>query len=196
MYIYIIKQQKTIFNKTKTNMKKVVLLAIALIAIVTLTSAQCGFKKSNKFVEGTVSYTKATDVEATYSIKPTLGYFVTDKVAVGAFGEFGKDGDATTTNVGVFARCYFLTIGKSLHTYSQLDVASNSSKVADVKATSTAANLGLGINYFVTSKLCLTMNVANLISYESADSKSTTTIGFSGIDNPFATAKFGVIYKF
>ena len=40
------------------------------------------------------------------------------------------------------------------------------------------------------------MNVANLISYESADGNSTTTIGFSGIDNPFATAKFGVIYKF
>jgi len=180
----------------KKQFKMVIAALVVLFAAFTTANAQCAFKKSNKFVEGTVSYSKSTDVKATYSVSPTIGYFVTDKVAVGAFGEFGKDGDTKTTNVGVFARCYFLTIGKSLHTYSQLDVASNTTKIGDVKATSTVANLGLGINYFVTSKLGLTMNVANLISYESADSKSTTTIGFSGIDNPFATAKFGVIYKF
>jgi hypothetical protein len=65
-----------------------------------------------------------------------------------------------------------------------------------VKSTSTSANLGLGANYSITKKLALTMNVADLISYESADGNSVTTIGFTGVNNPFATAKFGVIYKF
>lgn len=176
-------------------MKKVVLLTIALIAAVTFTNAQT-FKKADKFVEGTVSYTKATDVDAVYTINPTLGYFVTSRFAVGANGQFGKDGDTKTTNVGVFGRCYFLTIKNALQTFSQLGVASNSTSVAGVKATSTAVNLGLGANYFVTSRLALSMNVADLISYEAADGKSTMTIGFDGVNNPFATAKFGVLYKF
>lgn len=176
-------------------MKKVVLLAIALIAAVTFTNAQT-FKKADKFVEGTLSYTKATDVDAVYTINPTLGYFVTSRFAVGASGQFGKDGDTKTNNVGVFGRCYFLTIKNALQTFSQLSVASNSTSVAGVKATSTAVNLGLGANYFVTSRLALSMNVTDLISYEKADGVSTTTIGFDGVKNPFATANFGVLYKF
>jgi outer membrane protein len=172
---------------------KVGILAVALLlASVIGVNAQ----KHSKIVSGTVSYTKATDVKASWSINPLFGYFVTEKVAVGVLGSFGETATETTTNVGAFARCHFLTIGKNCEVFSQVDLTSNSTKVAGVKSTSTLANLGLGANYSVTKKLALTMNVANLISYESADSKSVTTIGFSGIDNPFATAKFGVIYKF
>jgi outer membrane protein len=178
----------------KRKMKSVI-LALALVVTSLAVNAQ-SFKKSDKFVEGTVSYTKTTDVDASYGIKPTIGYFVTDRVAVGLFGEGTKAGDTKTTNIGAFARCYFLNIGQHCKTFSQLDVASNSTNVSGTKSSAVAANLGLGVNYFVSSRLGLTMNVANLISYESADSKSTTTIGFSGINNPFATAKFGVIYKF
>jgi outer membrane protein len=174
---------------------KFVIAALVLMVTTMTVSAQT-FKKSDKFVEGTVSYTKSTDVKASYSIKPTIGYFLTSKVAVGVFGEVGETATEQTANIGAFARCYFLTIGKHCDIYSQVDVASNSTKVSDVKSTSFASNLGLGANYFVTSKLGLTMNVANLISFESADSKSTTTIGFEGVSNPFATSKFGVIYKF
>ena len=186
---------------------KMVIAAIAiLLAAGTVANAQCkgaqfgtaqhNFKKSDKLVEGTVSYSKTTGEDAVYSFNPTVGYFVTNRVAVGAFGQFGKDGEAKTTNFGAFARCYFLTIGKNLHTFSQVDIAANSTNTAGVKTNSTSANLGLGVNYFVSSKLALTMNVANLISYEGADGASTTTIGFTGIDNPFSTAKFGVLYKF
>ena len=172
---------------------KVGILAVTLLlAAVTGVNAQ----KHSKIVSGTVSYTKATDVKASYSINPLVGYFVTDKVAVGVLGSFGESATETTTNVGVFARCHFLTIGKNCELFSQVDLTSNSTKVASVKSTSTSANLGLGANYSVTKKLALTMNVADLISYESADGNSVTTIGFTGVNNPFATAKFGVIYKF
>lgn len=177
---------------------KFAIAAIALMMASFATSAQT-FKKSDKIVEGTLSYSKSTDVKSSYSIKPAVGYFLTNKVAVGVFGEVGKTATEKTTNVGVFGRCYFMTVGKKCSIFSQVDAASNSSTLSDsasTKLTSVCANLGFGANYFVTSKLGLTMNVANLVSYESADSKSTTTIGFSGIANPFSTAKFGIIYKF
>jgi outer membrane protein len=174
-------------------MKKTVL---ALAVILTAFTAATAQKKSEKFVTGTVSYSKSTDVKASYSLKPTVGYFLTDKVAVGVFGEVSESGDEKTTSVGVFGRCHFMTIGQHCGVFSQLSVSTNSTTVADVKTTSTNANLGLGANYFVTKRLGLTMDIANLISYENVDSKSTTTIGFEGVTNPFAVASFGVIYKF
>jgi len=179
-------------------MKKQLKFVIAafLLTMTTFAVNAQTFKKSDKIVEGTVSYTKSTDVKASYSIKPAVGYFLTNKVAIGVFGEVGKTEAEETTNFGAFGRYYFLTIGKKCDIFSQVDVASNTTKVADIKANSVSGNLGLGANYFVTSKLGLTMNVANLISYESADGKSTTTIGFEGVTNPFSVAKFGVIYKF
>jgi len=172
---------------------KVGILAITmLLAVITGVNAQ----KGSKIVSGTVSYSKATDVKASYSINPLVGYFVTDKVSVGVLGSFGETATETTTNVGVFARCVFLNIGQHCHVFSQVDLTSNSSKVAGVKSTSTSANLGLVANYSVTKHLGLTMHVADLISYKSAEGSSVTTIGFTGVTNPFATAKFGVIYKF
>ena len=173
-------------------MKKVVLVLAVLLAAFTNTNAQ----KGAKFVSGTVSYTKATDVKASYSIIPTVGYFVTNKVAVGVLGEVGKTSTEETTNVGVFGRCHFLTIGKNGQLFSQVDLTSNSTTTAGVKAKSTSINLGLGANYAITPKLGLTMYLADLISHESANGASVTTIGFTGINNPFAMGKFGVIYTF
>jgi outer membrane protein len=147
-------------------------------------------------LEGTVSLTKATGTKATWTLNPTVGYFVTNRVAVGLSAELGEAADAKTTNVGVFARCYFMNIGQHAHVFSQLGVAANSSTDAGVKTTSTTAGLGLGANYFVSPKLALSMHVADLVSYANSDSHSTLTVGFSGVTNPFATASFGVLYKF
>lgn len=173
-------------------MKKLVLVLAVILGSTALTTAQ----KSSKILSGTVSYTKATDVKASYTITPLIGYFVTNKVAVGVLGEYGKTSTVETTNVGVFGRCHFMNIGKNCQVFSQVDLTANSSEEAGVKTKSTSANLGLGANYTLTKKLDLTMHAADLINYEIADSKSITTIGFSGINNPFAVAKFGVIYKF
>jgi outer membrane protein W len=173
-------------------MKKVVLVLAVILAAFTTVNAQ----KSSKFISGTASYTKSTDVKASYSITPTIGYFVTNKVAVGVFGSFGETATESTTNVGVFGRCHFITIGKNCQVFSQLSLTSNSATEAGVKATSTEANLGLGANYLISKRLGLTMNLCDLVSYETADGNSTMTVGFTGVTNPFATAKFGVIYNF
>jgi len=172
-------------------MKKVLLILGLAISTVSF-----GQKKGDKFVSGTVSYTKTTDVDGIYTINPTIGYHVTDKVSVGVLGEVGKSATEETVNVGVFGRCDFMKIGKCLTAFSQLDVTNNTIKVSDVKTTSLGVNLGLGLNCSVSKKLSLTMSLADLITYENTDGVSTTTIGFTGINNPFATGKVGLLYRF
>jgi len=172
-------------------MKKVLL--ILGLAISTMSFGQ---KKGDKFVSGTVSYTKTTDVDGIYTINPTIGYHVTDKVSVGILGEVGKTSTEKTLNLGVFGRCDFMKIGKCLTAFSQLDVTNNSTKVSEVKTTSLGVNLGLGLNCSISKKLSLTMSLADLITYKNSDGVSTTTIGFTGINSPFATSKVGLLYRF
>lgn len=179
----------------KKQLKLVALALVLSLTTFTMVNAQ-SFKKSDKILEGTVSYSKTTDIKSSWSLSPSVGYFVSKTFAIGVFGGFGETEGVKTTNAGIFGRCYFMNVGKNLKVYSQATFASNSEKEANTKTTSTTADLGLGVNYFVSPKLALTMNVANLVSYESQSSVSTVTVGFAGIDNPFATAKFGVLYKF
>lgn len=174
-------------------MKKTIFLLVATMLAFTTLSAQ---KKSDMFVSGTVSFTKTTDVDASYQLKPTIGYFVTNKLAIGVLGEVSKSSTEDVFNLGVFGRYHFLTIGKNCQVFSQLGLANNSTTVASVKTSGIGANLGLGSNYFVTKRLGLTMDLTNLITYSNIDSKSTINIGFDGVVNPFAIPKFGVIYNF
>lgn len=172
--------------------QKVLSLAAILVLAVLTTSAQ----KNSKFVTGTASYSKSTDVKASYNITPTIGYYVTDKVSVGVLGSLGETATTKTSEIGFFGRCDFLTVGKNCQVFSQLGLSSNSVTEAGDKVSATVVNLGLGANYFLTKKLALTMNVTDLVSYVSSDGVSTTTIGFNGVANPFAVAKFGIFYKF
>lgn len=181
--------------------KQFTLFAAALVLSLTAfttANAQTAFKKADKFVEGTLSVSKSTGTDATYGFAPTVGYLVTDRFAVGVFGEVSNDATTKNLGLGVFARCYCLSVGKNLQAYSQLGLASISATdiATDVKASAFNANLGLGANYFVTPRLALTANVANLINYTSQDSNSDFTIGFDGFSNVLNDAKFGVLYKF
>ena len=173
-----------------------VILGACLSLFTLAANAQTTFKKADKIVEGTVSYTKATDVKATWSLNPTVGYFLTDKIALGVSGQFGEAAGTKTTNVGVFGRYYVANVLKGVLVYSQLDLASNTSEVAGKGTNTLSGNIGLGANYFVTKNLALSAGVANLISYQTADSKSILSVGFTGVNNPLSFAKFGVLYRF
>jgi outer membrane protein len=178
-------------------MKKVVFLVVALFAAITFTNAQTGFKKGNKFVEGSVSYTKAEGTDATYGFQPTIGYFLTDRFAVGVSGDFSKDENGVeTTGFGAFGRCYVLNIGQNFKAFSQLGVGTTTINNAGVKATGTGVNFGFGANYFVSSKLALSVGLADVINYTSVEGNSTFNIGWSGVSNPLNAANFGVLYKF
>jgi len=171
-------------------MKKILLILVAMLSLT--STAQTGFKKADKFVEGSFSYEKTKGLDATYTFAPTLGYLLTDKTAVGVSVETGNtvtEGKHFCTTV--FARHYFLNLGQNFKVYSQLGVANHNE--ADTKAYF-STDLGLGLNYFATKNLALTTSVATLASYD--DSKSQFKVGFDGVDNPLNALKFGVLYRF
>jgi hypothetical protein len=176
-------------------MKKTALLLAVILGLFSMTTVSA--QKNSKILSGTVAYEKTKDVKASYSINPLVGYFVTNKVAVGVVGGFSKtDAANKSTSVGVFTRCHFLNIGKNCHVFSQLDATTNSTTSDNVKAKTSEVNLGFGANYTVTKKLDLTMYVADLVNYEKTDLTSTFTAGIGSVKNPFATPSFGIIYKF
>jgi outer membrane protein len=180
-----------ILKKNKLKMKKILLILVAMLGIT--ATAQTGFKKSDKFVEGTFSYEKAKDVDATWTFNPTVGYFLTDKTAVGVSVEAGKNVTGNTTSFGVFARHYFLNVGKDFKVFTNLKVENTNPTVGDSFATT---NLGLGVNYFVTKNLALSANLADLAGYNFET--EAFNVGFDGVENPFTndTPTFGVLYKF
>ncbi len=169
------------------------ILAVLTILAVS-ANAQSNFKKSDKILEGTASYVKTEGADASYSLAPTIGYFLTDKFAIGVAGETAKnDAGVKTNSIGVFGRCYFLNIGKNLKTYSQLTM---SNVTINDAGSAFGLNLGLGLNYFVSSKLALTLHVADLVDYSDLESSSKFSIGWQGVTNPFSASKFGVLYRF
>ncbi len=186
-------------------MKKILSL-ILIVGLVSFTSVKAqDFKAGNKIVEGTamVSTVKSQGITTTtWSVAPSVGYFITNRFAVGLFGVVGethvKDSGRISSNLGlgVFARCYFLNIGQRMKVFSQLDVTSTdiTSQLGNNSTFSTG--LGLGGNYFVSQKLALTAGLANLINYSDNGKTSSFSAGFTGVNNPLSMAKFGLLYKF
>jgi outer membrane protein len=175
-------------------MKKMFSILAVLTILAVSANAQSNFKKSDKILEGTASYVKTEGADASYSLAPTIGYFLTDKFAIGVAGETAKDDAGVKTNsIGVFGRCYILNIGKNLKTYSQLTMSNVTMNDA---GSAFGLNLGLGLNYFVSSKLALTLHVADLVDYTDMNSTSTFSLGWQGVTNPFSASKFGVLYRF
>jgi outer membrane protein len=178
-------------------MKKTVLFVCALFVGVFCASAQGEFKKGDKFVEGSVSFSKTKGVESTYGFQPTVGYFVTDKVAAGLSVNIGRNDEGVkTTGVGAFGRYYVLNIGKNFKTFSQLGVGTLTVDDGATKTTAFRTAVDLGANYFVTNRLALSINLADVINFTIVESASQFNIGWSGVTNPLSVAKFGVLYKF
>lgn len=190
-------------------MKKVLLIFVALTVLTLSVTAQ-GFKKSDKIIEGMAKYNKEDGNSGYYSVSPTVGYFINDKIALGLNGEFStSDGkERKVSNIGAFGRLYFLEIGKEgkLKVFTQLSVLSSKKTISDsitvdgervetiTKTSGVGFNWGVGANYFITSRLALSTNLFDLMSYNSA--KSEFMIGFNGVNNPLVTPSFGVLYKF
>lgn len=176
-------------------LKFAVVTAFVSLVAITGVNAQT-FKKADKIVEGTVSYSKTKGADATYSFAPTLGYFTSNKMAVGVNAELGRNGSEETTNIGAFGRYYFMCIGKNLCAYTQMSVASNTTRNDSTKSSVFATNVGLGVNYFVTKKVAVTAHVADLVDYTSGNGTSNFSVGFNGFHNPISMTKFGVLVRF
>jgi hypothetical protein len=173
-------------------MKKFLLvLVVSLISL--FSNAQ--FKKSDKILEGSVSYSKSKGTDAEYSVSPSLGIFLSEKFALGVSLGIGEDVDGSVTNFGAYGRYYFMSIGKNLSAYTQMDISSDNTKLAGVKTSAFSINLGVGANYFVSKKMAITAHICDLMGYTNQDSNSDFSIGFSGVNNPLSMGQFGLLIK-
>lgn len=169
-------------------MKKVFSIFAAIAIFAASATAQVTFKKDDAIVEGTASVSSTTGESTTFSFSPSLGTFLTSKVALGVTGEYTRDQEEQdVVNFGGFLRWYFANVGKNLALYSQVNVGRQNK--------SFATNVGIGANYFVTSHVALSAQLADLASFRSGQGTSTFTMGFTGINNPLAMSKFGLLVR-
>ena len=201
-------------------MKKIVLSAVAILAFGFANaqdSSSYGFSQGNVIVEGNIGFSstnnKNTEVKTnSFEFNPKVGYFLTDKFALGIELGVGSDksetaGTDTNKNsnfdAGVFGRYYFLELGQRFKTYAEVGVGFRSGKetLADVKYTGVGFDAGLGINYFVSDSFAINFGLSDILAYNSkkyddAEATSDFTGNVNVFNNFFDTAVFGLTYKF
>lgn len=203
-------------------MKKVLLTAVAVFSL-TFVNAQeeekkgFGFASGDVLVEGNLGFgstnDKNTEVKTSnFEFNPKVGYFVSDKFAIGV--ELGVGSDKETTagtdtdknsnfNAGVFGRYYFLDLGERFKTYAEagLGMASGKTGLADAKYSGFGAGAGLGINYFVSDSFAINFGLTDILSYGTAKydggkNVSAFNANVNVFNNFFTTAQFGLTFKF
>ncbi|MFD2890831.1 outer membrane protein [Flavobacterium chuncheonense] len=177
------------------------------------TAKGMDFEKGNMFIEGGIKITTGDTSNDYFAINPKFGYFVNNKLAVGADLDFSSDksyinDDKTSTfGVGLFARYYFLSLAQSrLKAYGEAGVGYSHQKfdpnVGDSDTTNgIKANIDLGLNYFFTENWAATFTLANILSYNNANpenggSTNDFELNINLFENIFATPQFGLLYKF
>ncbi|UIR57241.1 porin family protein [Sphingobacterium sp. SRCM116780] len=209
-------------------MKKLLLTLTAVAGLTFASNAQeFGFKKTDFIIEGNLSANTSDDKgdkekTSTFNFNPSVGYFVSDKFAVGLDFNFGnhKETDYSGSEdtyaksnkfgVGAYGRYYFLELGSRFKTYAQLAAGynqttgeiNNGTTTVDIpKSKGFGAGAGLGVNYFVTSNIAINFGLTDLLSYhsekpEGGKSQNTFNANINSFNNFFDTAKFGLTFKF
>jgi len=204
-------------------MKKTTILSAIALSAMSFAAAQetdptFGFSKGNVFVEGNLGFGTAKDNNAkksttNFALNPSVGYFISDKVALGVELGFESDnekinGTETDKNsqfgAGAFLRYYFLDLGKRFKTYTNVGVgfASRTQGLAENKTSGFVADLSVGVNYFLTEKIAINAVVGNdILNYTSAkpkngESVNQFTANLNVFDNFFNEAKFGLTFRF
>jgi len=204
---------------------------------------QYGFTKGNLFVEGqiNISSEKGSSIDegvedyerktTMTNFTPKIGYLITDRFAAGVGLSYGNnkvtttellnDGQTTretqkTNGFGaeVFARYYFLKLGKRFHSYSELNAGFLTYNIDEIEDDVTSsgkmktANVGfdIGINYFLTPKLAVSFTAANILEYntykiegdevDSSAKTSSFSVNLNVFKNFFQQPTFGLLYNF
>ena len=214
-------------------MKKLVFTAAIAVLGFTSVNAQDemttigGFEEGDVFVEGNFGFGSTNDKNtefktSSFDFNPKVGYLISDDLAVGVQLMVGSDKEETTVagtttetkasnfGAGVFARYYFLELGKRFQTYGEFGVGFDSAKfddgvdaTDDLKSNGLGAGLGLGMNYFVTENLAINFGLSDILSYGSvkadvdgAEAVSSFNGNLNVFNNFFQTAQFGATWKF
>lgn len=189
-----------------------------------------GFSDGDIFIEGNLMYMNTKDksapgvekINSTFGFNPKAGYFLDDALAVGV--ELGynsnKNPSATLPNTtikdsgyggGVFARYYFLDLGKRFKTYGDLGLGFGANKnessstvgltttTISTKSSSFGLGLDLGMNYFVKDNIAISFGLADLFSFTRKKTKGAVgpetnfNLNLNNLNNFFNGAQFGLM---
>lgn len=202
-------------------MKKLLIVgAVALFASMNAQETETvGFNKGNTFITGSVGFTSTSfddSKDNAFTLAPSVGYFVSPNVAIGARVGFAtlkssdeianvKSEDKTNTfTAGAFGRYYF-TPASRFSIFGELNANFATAKVTEtVGSTSVSSkengfNFGIapGVNYFLSNNFALeaAWGVLNYSSVkpdvDGAIATDTFNVGLN-LDN----ISLGLVYKF
>ena len=156
-------------------MKKVILSVAAVFAFGFANAQETvseGFSKGDVFINGALSFgsTKTGDSKATgFEVAPSVGYFVTENIAVGVRLGFASNkqdvvepivGELKQTSIaaGAFGRYYFTPASK-FSFFGELAAEYNNTKSelgpGEIKTNGFAVAVSPGISYFVSKNIAL-----------------------------------------
>ena len=195
-------------------MKKTALILIlssAVLGVFAQKNNTVGFAKENILVTGAIAFsntdygndTKTTD----FKLAPSIGYFLTNKVAMGVNFGFGnetsKDGISTTQDndmveLGAYAR-YYYSPAKAFSIFNQVGVSyvTTNDRIAKLKNNSFSFHFAPGMNYFLSENVAIQATLGS-ISYSTAkdDTKGAKSTSVLGVNLDLTAISFGLNYKF
>ena len=201
-------------------MKKIILTVVALSAF-GFANAQnkkesnLGFSKGDVFVSGALTFGSDSKIsnykQDNFVFAPSVGYFVTDNIALGVNLNLGSGSVQATSSSGTnktstfaagLAGRYFFTPASQFTLFTELGVALGSIKSTPAIGNVTKVNsfgvaLTPGLNYFVSKNFSLETKIA-VLSYVSAKgdwsgAENASSVRFGG---DWSAVSFGVNYKF
>lgn len=202
-------------------MKK--LFVASAIALFGMMSAQenetVGFNQGNTFITGAVGFTSETEGDFktnNFNVAPSVGYFVTPNIALGARLSYGNSNSTSefqnieneekieTFSAGAFGRYYwtpaarFSIFGELNANYANVKFTETTGQISDSsKADGFNFQFAPGINYFLTRNFALeaTWGVLGYSSvkpdFDGADSTDRFNVGLDLND-----LSLGLVYKF
>jgi outer membrane protein len=195
-------------------MKKIILTFAAVFAFgfanaQEATTTDGGFAKGDLFLTGSfgISSEKTGDDKSnSFTVAPSLGYFVSDKIAIGGRILYTSDKaesgnvdtqDLTTLGIAGFARYYWTPANKfSIFGEAEVAYVSAENNLTDVKGNGFGLGLAPGVSYFLSSNFAIEASWG-LVGYNTFEvdgaQDSTNTFNF-GLD--LSDLRFGLIYKF
>ena len=209
-----------LINKLKLNFTQIMkkLLFIAAVAVLGLTNVNAqeetadtnGFQNGDLYVSGEVGFTsyKQGDAKSNqFTFSPSLGYFVSDHIALelGLSVGSAKNANDDKTNVigGEFGAIYYCTPSNQFSftlaagfAYQSYTFKPNTPN-PDSKTNSFGFAVSPGLSYFVSKNVALRGSIG-AISYSSSkqDFDGAEAANEFNINLDLSDFNFGVVYKF
>lgn len=205
MFILILKQ---------LNIKKIILSILAVAAFGTANAQESnstdgGFAKGDLFLTGSfgISSEKTGDDKSnSFTVAPSLGYFVSDKIAIGgrisytsekAESENVDTQDLTALGISGFARYYWTPANKfSIFGEAEVSYVSAENNLTNVKGSGFGLGIAPGVSYFLSSNFAIeaSWGLLGYNTFEVDGAQDSTNTFDLGLD--LNDLRFGLIYKF